>query len=303
MKISIIGGAGTLGATSAFVIAQQALADEICLIDVKENVAKSHEMDMGQAVSSFSHTKITSGGFEQLTGSDLVIITAGIPETRVSSRMEYLEGNLRIIAQISNHIQKYAPDAILITATNPVDVINSMLQHFLSVDQNKFIGFSLNDTYRFRWAIARVLGVNIAAVDAIVLGEHGDDQLPIFSRVFVNGEKILLSGDQKKEVGNMIKNWFAEYQALNSGRTSGWLSAINIARIVRAIVKDTGEILPCSAIGPEGISIGRPVKLGKNGIEALVDLELTKEEEEQYAAVKEKIMRLVASLRNGSLQQ
>jgi malate dehydrogenase len=296
VKISVIGGAGTLGATSAFVMAQQQLADEICLIDIKENVAKSHEMDMSQAVASFSRTIITSGGFERLAGSDLVIITVGIPETKVASRMDYLHGNVGIIEQISQHIKEYAPQSILVTATNPLDVINSVLPRYLGTDPRRIIGFSLNDTFRFRWAIAQVLGEKIDDIHAMVVGEHGEDQVPLFSQVLVKGQPHQFSAEQMSNVVQIIRNWFAEYQSLNSGRTSGWLSAVNIARVVGAIVNDTREVLPCSVIDADGISIGRPVMLGKHGVEQMVEMIMSEEEEKQWGKAKEKIAGVVASL-------
>lgn len=297
MKISIVGGAGTLGATSAFVMAQQNLANEICLVDIKENVAKSHEMDMGQAVASLSQTKITSGGFEKLTGSDIVLVTVGIPEGQVSSRMEYLDGNLKIVASVCRQIQRYAPRSMIITATNPLDVINSMIPGFMSIDRHKLIGFSLNDSYRLRWAVAHIQEVDINDVDAMVLGEHGEDQCPLFSQIFLRGEKLELQPEQKVMAASMIQDWFKDYQQLNSGRTSGWLSAINIARIVQSIVHDTKEVLPCSVIGSDGISIGQPVILGRNGVERIVEVQMNELERNQWMAAKAKISQTVSNLR------
>lgn len=298
MKISIIGGAGTLGATSAFVIAQQNLADEICLIDVKENIAKSHEMDMGQAAAAFSGTKITSGGFEQLADSDIVIITAGIPESQIKSRMDLLEGNLKVISQISSYLKRYASEAIMITITNPVDIINSILGRYGIFNRNRLIGFNLNDSFRFRWAISNALGVKLTSVEAMVIGEHGEAQCPLYSSIAVNGQKVELLHEQKKIVDKTIKNWFAEYQALNAGRTSGWLSAVNIARLVSAIVRETGEVLPCSVIDDQGVSIGQPVILGKNGVKSIVDIEITEEERFQWIAARERLAHIVSSLFN-----
>lgn len=293
MKLSIIGGGGTLGATAAFVIAQQNLVDEICLIDIKENIAKSHEMDMGQAVAGISKTKISSGGIDALAGSELVLITVGIPETKVASRVEYLDGNIKIIRDLSDKIKRHAPNAIIITATNPLDVMNTALLHYTGYPAERLIGFSQNDSFRFRWAIAKVLQIDINTVDAIVLGEHGEEQCPIFSHIKVNGEKVVLSSDQQEEVARIISDWFTEYQALNSGRTSGWLSGINLANYVRAIVNDTQELIPCSVIGSDGISIGQLAKIGKNGVEQIVDLDMDASEIEQFNAAKQKIENLV----------
>lgn len=293
MKLSIIGGGGTLGSTAAFVIAQQNLVEEICLIDIKENIAKSHEMDMGQAVAGLSRTKISSGGMDALAGSQLVMITVGIPETKVASRVEYLDGNIKIIKDLSGKIKQLAPDAIIITATNPLDVMNTALLHYTGYPAERLIGFSQNDSFRFRWAIAKVLHIDINTVDAIVLGEHGEEQCPIFSHIKVDGEKVDLSSEQREEVAQIISDWFTEYQSLNSGRTTGWLSGVNLANYVRAIVNDTKERIPCSAIGSDGISIGQLASIGKNGIEQIVDLDMDASEAKQFTAAKEKIRNLV----------
>jgi malate dehydrogenase len=297
MKIGIIGGAGTLGATSAFVMAGQQLASEICLIDIKQNVAKSHEMDMGQAVASLSSTQITSGGFDQLAGADLVLITVGIPEGQVSSRMDYLTGNLKIMTSVCEQIERYAPNALIMTATNPLDVLNSLMPSLMPIRPERLIGFSLNDSYRLRWAVSKVMAVDINEVDAMVLGEHGEDQCPLFSRIFVRGERLAMLPEQEAQVQKLIRNWFTEYQGLNSGRTSGWLSAINIARVVRAIVHDTHEVLPCSVIGADGISIGQAVRLGRNGVEQIVEIEMNESEETMFQTAHKKIGRIAAEVR------
>lgn len=296
MKVSILGGAGTLGATTAFVLAQQNIVDEICLIDLKENVAASHKMDMEQAVFLYSTTKITSGGFASLSGSDIIINTVGIPEKQVATRSEYLEGNYKIIQQISGYINQYTDNPIIITATNPLDVINSLLQYMVNIDSKRLIGFSLNDTFRFRWALSKVLAKPMDEIEAFVLGEHGEDQLPIFSHIFVENHLTHLKEQQIQEVLNIIKNWFSQYQSLNSGRTSGWLSSINIVQIVKAIVNDTKEIIPGSVIGTDGISIGQLAVIGKNGVESIQRIEWATEEEEEFMRIKEKIASQVRSL-------
>ncbi|KAB2330481.1 hypothetical protein F7731_20120 [Cytobacillus depressus] len=295
-KISILGGAGTLGATTAFVLAQKNLVDEICLIDIKGNIAASHKMDLEQAIAEFSNTKITSGDFSLLKGTDIVINTVGIPEKQVSSRMDYLEGNYKIIQQIADYLNLYTTNPIIITATNPLDIINSLLNHTVSIDPNRIIGFSLNDTFRVRWALSLVLNKPIKAIDAVVLGEHGEDQLPIYSHIYVEKNHITLTKEQKHHVQQIIKNWFAEYQSLNSGRTTGWLSSINLSRIVKAIVEDTKECIPCSVIGLDGISIGQPAVIGRNGVESIKEIPLTIDEQAQLIRIKEKITSVVDQL-------
>ncbi len=299
LKVSILGGAGTLGATTAFVLAQQNLVDEISLIDLKENIAASHKMDMEQAAAEFSSVEITSGDFSLLQASDIIINTVGIPEKQVQSRMDYLEGNYKIIQQISSHINQYTKNPIIISATNPLDIIHTLLQDLVAIPKKRMIGFSLNDTFRFRWALSKVLQEPIENIEAFVFGEHGEDQIPIFSRIYINQKQIQLAEEQKQLVIQIIRNWFSDYQSLNSGRTSGWLSSINLVKIIKAIVEDTKEIITSSVIGKDGISIGQAARIGKNGVEAIEEIPLTLEETEEFNRVKQKINEQVKLIHEG----
>ncbi len=129
-------------------------------------------------------------------------------------------------------------------ATNPVDVFTYVLAELAGGAPSRFVGYSYNDTLRFRWALARTLGVAMADVDALVLGEHGDMQVPLFELVSVKGEPAGLTEQQRREVETATRTWFSTYQGLNAGRTSGWTSAMGIARLVAAM---TGERTPLRA--------------------------------------------------------
>lgn len=279
MKIGIIGGAGALGSTTAFRVALLGIVEEIVLIDIKENLVKSHEMDMGQAISEYNQTKISAGIWSDLQGCDVVVFCASMPEVQCQSRVAYLEANLKIVNSVCKHVKELCPDTIIINATNPVDVINLAIQQVTGIKPNKIIGFSRNDTLRLRWAIAKVIGKNTQDISAICLGEHGEKQVPIFSRVFINGEPYEMTDEQKEKVVYETSNWFINYQALNSGRTSGWTSALGLAKLIQCIATDSDEIVPCSVIlngeyGINDVSLGVPVQLGKSGIEKIIELPL-----------------------------
>ena len=266
MKIGIIGGAGLLGSTIAFCISQRSLVAEIVLIDLKENVAKAHVMDMGQAISEHNQTAITFGSWDSLIGCDIVIMTASMPERKVASRIEFLTDNLAIVSTVAANIAKYCPSAAVINATNPVDPFDLIMHDLTGMPAPQFVGFTRNDTLRFRWAVAKVLQVPTTDVEALVIGEHGESQVPLYSTIRVRGQKVELSTDQKAETSLLIKDWFTNYQALQSGRTSGWTSALGVTHLVEAMVKKTGEVLACSAIlhgeyGISGVSVGVPVIL------------------------------------------
>jgi len=298
MKVGIIGGAGTLGSSIGFYLATKNIVEEIVLIDVKENVLKAHVMDMEQAISALNSTTIRVGDWEALQGCHIVIMAASVPERNAQSRVEYLEDNLKIVRNVAGQIGRYCPDAIVINATNPVDVFNYILCGLTGMPARQFIGFSRNDSIRFRWAIGKILGAPATDVEALVIGEHGEAQVPLYSRVTVKGKAVELNPLQKVEVDKLIKTWFTTYVSLNSGRSSGWTSAVTIGQIIEIIVNGSEEILACSAIldgqyGLTGISIGVPVVLGPKGITQLVELSLSQEEITGLQAAAKKIKELI----------
>ena len=243
MKVGIIGGAGLLGSTIAFAVAQRSLVNELVLIDIKENVAKAHVMDMEQAISEHNQTTISFGDWDALSGCDIVIMTASMPERKVLSRIEFLTDNLSIVQAVAAHLARYCPGAEVINATNPVDPFDFILHDLTGMPARQFVGFTRNDSLRLRWAIAKVANVPTTDVEAMVIGEHGEAQVPLYSAVRVRGKKVELNADQKAAVSSLIRNWFANYQALQSGRTSGWTSALGVAHLVEAMVNHTGEVL------------------------------------------------------------
>jgi malate dehydrogenase len=303
MKVGIIGGAGTVGSSIAFYLATKNIVAEIVLLDVKENILRAHAMDLEQAISALNSTTIRVGGWEALQDCQIVVMAASVPERNAQSRVEYLEDNLNIVREVAGRIARYCPDAIVITATNPVDVFNYTLYALTGLPASQFIGFSRNDSLRLRWAIGQVLGVPATEVEAMVIGEHGEAQVPLFSRVTIKGKAVELNPSQKVEVEKRIKTWFTNYVSLNSGRSSGWTSAVTIGQIIEVIVNNSEEVLTCSAIldgqyGLAGISIGIPVVLGRSGITQIVELPLSQEEIIGLQAAAQKIRELIKRVRS-----
>lgn len=258
-------------------------------------------MDMEQAISECNPTVITYGGWETLASCNIVIMTASMPERPVKSRIEYLENNMPIVKEVAAQLGKYCPDAAVINGTNPVDPFNYILYEFTGMPARQFIGFSRNDSLRLRWAVAKVLGVQTYDVEGLVIGEHGEAQVPLYSSVKVKGEKVTLSAGQTAQAGQLIKDWFINYQALQSGRTSGWTSGLAAAHLVEAMVKRTGEAIACSAIlngeyGLSRISVGVPVVLGPNGIEKIIEMPLTGEERQGLHAAAGKMADILNSV-------
>lgn len=303
MKLGIIGGGGLLGSTTAFVAGSKDILDEIKLYDMRENMAKSHAMDMGQALLPISRTKVTAAtSYEEFSDCDIVLNTASLPERNVKNRNEYLQGNVGVVEPICQQLLEHAPkDVILINATNPVDVFNYVIYRMMGCERRQVIGFSMNDTLRFKWAIELVTGRAYQDVDAMAIGEHGDGQIRLYSHLAYRGVPFELSDEEKAKVEQLTKDWFTNYQALQSGRTSGWTSAVSLAAIIEAIVTDSKATLPCSAVldgelGYEHVSIGMPVVLGARGIEKVLDPGMDASEKAQMDATVSKVQGLIGSI-------
>ncbi|MHB8868152.1 MAG: malate dehydrogenase, partial [Thermoleophilia bacterium] len=270
VRIGIIGGGGTVGSAAAFRLAALGVADEIVLIDVLEHMATSHAMDLEQAAAELGSTVVTAGTWADLRGCAVVVLSASLPERNVASRDEYLMGNVAIVREAAAHLAAECADAVVVVATNPVDVFTTVLARGAEPSARRFLGYSWNDTLRLRWAVARVLGERVTDVGGMVIGEHGEMQVPLFDRVTLRGSVIVLTPEQERAAEDAVRTWFSTYQALQSGRTSGWTSAVGIAKLVEAIVHGHAEPVPCSAFlkgeyGVSGVSLGVPALLGSDG--------------------------------------
>ncbi|MDR2133728.1 MAG: hypothetical protein LBP27_01375 [Treponema sp.] len=300
MKLGVIGGSGQLGSTAAFLAGVKGLVSEIRLVDINENLLKSHVLDMNQALSAESNVRVAGAGYADLAGCDILLLAAALPERSVSSRNDYLKGNVEIVRGVCDSLKNYCDGKIFITATNPVDVCNYMAHSFLKWDRNKFIGFCSNDTLRLKWAISGVLNLGFDRIEALCIGEHGEGQIPLFDQVFVDGARKVLSPEQIVRVKELIGNWFADYQKLQSGRSPGWTSAVGLAAVIQALVKGSEKALPCSAIldgefNERGLSIGVPCRLGKNGIEEIAQIKLQDQDEKKFRETAAKIRGLIRS--------
>jgi malate/lactate dehydrogenase len=287
VKLGIIGAAGTLGSCAAFAIASRGLVDELVLMDLNKKLLKSHQMDLETAVTPIKNMTIRTGGAEDLSGCQVVIQTAGAPWRQISSRAELLEDNLPIIRETAELLKKYCPAAVVISATNPVDPLNYALYRATAMDRKQLIGYTINDSIRFRMLAARALGVDSTEVQGTVVGEHGEHQVLLFSSVRVKGEPVSFSEDAKQQIRAEIPKILHAYESLGTGRTSGWTSAVGLADMVRAIVQDTGQIFPCSVIlageyGQENISTSVPVSLGRGGVIEIPIIDMTAAEKADF---------------------
>lgn len=282
MKMAVIGGAGLLGSTSAFMAGLKGYLEEIKLIDIKENLVKNHVLDMGQAVYP-SGTKISYGDYSDLADCGIILLTASMPERQVADRMEYLWDNMKLIKPICEKIKANCPGAVLINATNPVDIFNYIIWKLLGWDRSKILGFNGNDTYRLKWAVSKVTGKDFKEIGGFCIGEHGNGTVNLYDKMTCGGEKLDLTEEQIAQIETITKNFFIEFQSLNSGRTSGWCSAVNIEELIEAVATDSGKVLECSSVllgeyGFDNVSFGVPVSVGSDGIKSYDMPSLTEEQ-------------------------
>ncbi len=286
MKVAIIGGAGVVGSTAAFRIAQDGYATEVVLVDSRRNLAEAHALDIEQAVVHRSSTKVYAGEIEDTRGSNVILISAGVPHrSSVISRSEFLVENLPLIFELVETLLPESPSAVWLIVSVPVDPLVFLISKYFSIPRQRIIGLNRNDSSRFRWAISKTLGIPATVIDAFVLGEHGETQVPIFSKIRVNGEKMVLSPDQVLEVRNMISNFFTDWNRLQPGRTAGWNSAESIGDLLKSICMEDDKIWCCSSVlegeyGMFQVSLGVPTILGLTGVKEVLEFELEEEEKE-----------------------
>lgn len=299
MKISIIGAAGCVGSSAAFNIATQGLASDMVLADIRQNVLENHFIDIvNAAVASKKDLSIRIGNHEDIGGSNIVIIAAGlsvgakalaaesnpVPKQAIHSRQQLVADNLVIIQEWAQAIAQFCPDAIVITVTNPVEVLNYASYLLSSTrDRKKFIGYSFNDSVRFRLGVAQAIGVEPSRVKAIVIGEHGDNQVPLFSSVQIDGKPISLSEEVKFKLRKHAAEHMRYLISLKAGRSSGWLTGLGLANMVKIIAADAREVIACCAVlageyGCQGFSMGVPVILGRQGLNEIIEFELSPDE-------------------------
>ena len=301
MKLGVIGGAGALGSTTAFYVALNNIVDEIVLYDLRENFAVNHAIDLDQAVCELSSTVITSGDMDALAGSDIILNTAGVPESSRSSRDKYLEDNLPIYMDIAETVKTWGYYPVIISTSNPCDILNYKLFEYIGGPRNRYLGLSYNDTLRLRWSVAKEVGLSAMQVGGYVLGEHGDHSVYAFSTLKRKdtGEPISLTDEQKESIQARIRDWFKNMLDLKTGRTMGWTSGIWLGKMIEAIANESDTVLPCSCI-PDGeyglsdVSLALPLKLGREGVREIVDLPLDESEKTALTAASDKIKSLIA---------
>jgi len=286
-KVSII-GAGNVGATCAFRIAEKGYAD-IVLLDVIEGLPQGKGLDMLEATPIIdSDVKITgTNEYKETANSDIVVITSGVPRKPGMSRDDLVLTNMKIVREVTEGVVRYSPNCIIIVVANPLDAMTQLALHISKFPRNRVLGQSgILDSARFRTFIAQELDVSVKNVSTCVLGGHGDAMVPVTRLCTVGGVAISeLLPEEKIDglVERTVKGGGEIVSLLKTG-SAFYAPAAATAQMVDAIILDRKEILPCAAYlegeyGINGVVVGVPVKLGKNAIEQIVEIKLTPEED------------------------
>ncbi|MCF6207134.1 MAG: malate dehydrogenase [Sulfurovum sp.] len=289
-KVTVI-GTGNFGSTVAFILAMNGACHHVTLYGRNKDVAKGKALDMSQAANAArQHTIVRAArGPEDLADSEVVIITAGAPRTPGMSRDDLLSKNVGIIRTVSERIREYAPDAIVIVVSNPVDVLTYAAFKLTGFDKNRVMGMAgVLDTARFKAFLSMELKVYVKNINAYVLGSHGDDMVPLLSVSNVGGEPLtkLIPEDRLKEIVERTKFGGGEIVSL-MGTSAYHAPGASVVEMIEAILGDKKEIAPCSVYlegedaqhyEAEDICIGVPVKLGAHGVEEVVKLDFNDEE-------------------------
>jgi malate dehydrogenase len=292
-KVTVV-GSGFYGSTTAQRIAEYDLVDTVVLTDIVEGKPEGLALDMNQSrpIEGFetkvigATTTADGGGYDAIAGSDVVVITAGLPRKPGMSRMDLLEVNAGIVRGVSENVARFAPDAVVIVVSNPLDEMTALAQIATQFPKNRVLGQAgMLDTARFSHFVAEKLGVQIASVQTLTLGSHGDTMVPVPSRCVVDGRPLseLLSGEEIDDLVTRTRNGGAEVVALLKTGSAYYAPSAAAARMARAVIEDSGVVMPVCAwvdgeYGIEGVYLGVEAEIGKGGVRKVVETDLTDSE-------------------------
>jgi malate dehydrogenase len=294
VKVSVVGAAGTVGAAAGYNIALRGVADEIVFVDIpdQEDTTVGQAADTNHGIAYDTSTEIRQGTYEDTAGSDVVVITAGIPRQPGQSRLDLGEDNAPIIADIESSLAEHTDDFISVTTSNPMDLLNRHLYETGDRPREHVVGFGGRlDSARFRYVLADRFDTEVTNVEASILGEHGDAQVPVFSKVRVEGTDPEFSDDEREDILESLQQ--SAMNVIERKGATQWGPATGVGHMVEAIVRDTGTVLPGSMVlegeyGHEGVGLGVPVKLTSDGAE-VVDWNLSEYEREQLGQAADKL--------------
>lgn len=306
MKVTVV-GAGAVGASCAEYIAIKNFASEVVVVDIKEGFAEGKAMDLMQCASlNGFDTKITgsTNDYSKTAGSDVAVITSGIPRKPGMTREELIGINAGIVKEVSANLIKHSPDVIIIVVSNPMDTMAYLTHKATGLPKHRIIGMGgALDSARFKFRLAEALGCPASDVDGMVVAAHSDTgMLPLIDKATRNGVPVsrFLSAEKMEYVVEETKVGGATLTGLLG--TSAWYApGAAVSELVRAIAQDSKKMYACSVMldgeyGQKDICLGAPVILGKNGIEKIVEIELTDAEKAKFAESAEGVRKVNALL-------
>ena len=285
-KVSII-GAGHVGASAGLYLLEKKIA-HVVLVDIVEGLPQGKSMDLSHAapLRKYLHTITGSNDYQAIADSDVVVITAGLPRRPGMSRSDLLATNAKIVGGVAEQVKTYAPEAVVIVVTNPLDVMCHVVKEATGFPKNRVMGMAgVLDSTRFRLFIAEELGVHLNDVVALVLGGHGDDMVPLPRYTSVSGIPIteLLSEETIERLAQRTRKGGGEIVGLLKEGSAFYAPASSITEMAEAVLLNNRRILPVSAYlegeyGLKDVYVGVPAVLGENGVEKVIELALTYDE-------------------------
>src|ERR671931_294243 len=306
-KITVV-GAGNVGATTAQRLAERDYAD-IVLVDIVEGMPQGKALDLNQSgpVVGYEPNMVGTNGYEETAGSEIVVITSGFPRQPGMSRDDLLAKNKEIVGGVAEHVKEGSPDAIVIVVTNPLDAMCHVTYDFTQFPRERVMGMAgILDSARFRTFLAWELGVSVRDVTGFVLGGHGDTMVPVTSYTNVAGVPVSQKIDRMRldEIVQRTRDGGAEVVKLLKAGSAYYAPAAAVAEMIDSILLDQKRVLPCAAycdgeFGIDGLFVGVPVKLGRGGVEEIIEIELSEAEREdlqQSAGAVRELVDAMASL-------
>ncbi len=305
-KITVV-GAGFVGSTCAHWAASKELGD-VVLVDINEGSAKGKALDLFEAspVEGFDSRVIGTSDYKDTAGSDIVIITAGLPRKPGMSRDDLLASNAKIMKSVCEGIRENAPNSTVIVVSNPLDAMAMVAKETLGFPKERIIGMAgILDSARFRSFIAEETGISVKDIQAFVLGGHGDTMVPMPRHCSLGGVPLteMLSQEKIDAIVERTRKGGAEIVGLLKTGSAYYAPSASAVEMAEAILKDQNRILPCAAFlegeyGIEGMFIGVPCQLGKNGLEKVIELKLNDEEKAGLENSRKHVEELLTALKS-----
>ncbi len=286
-KITVV-GAGNVGATTAQRIAEKELARNVILVDIMEGVPQGKGLDQWESapIEGFDSRVTGTNGYDETANSDIVVITAGIARKPGMSRDDLLNTNAGIVKQVSESIKSTSPNSIVIVVSNPLDIMSWVAKEVTGFPRERVLGMAgVLDTARYRSFIAEALDVSVRDIQAMVLGGHGDTMVPLISYTSVSGIPVtqLMTKERLDAIVERTRGGGAEIVKYLKTGSAYYAPSAAAVQMCEAIVRDQKRILPCAAwlegeYGMSGLFLGVPCKLGRSGLEGIIEVSLTDEE-------------------------